>query len=241
MAAWLNEASLRQTRRGSVGCGFSTLRREMHTARCVSLPRLDMFGNDVALALHRRKPCIKDSRAYGVDGYQSPHCGLRQTRFMSGLGKVSNRVGPASACSGKAMRRGLSDAWCGWLRLPHLVSRPAELIENANGDPVETRVTCRTCGYCVFPSRACCLGPMPVRNGTKPIKIRDRRLEPAPTCCTSSDSVSHARHALTRRTKCCPTWITDHAITCRLRGDIKARGSQPSPHATERVAAERGA
>jgi transposase len=71
--------------------------------------------------------------------------------------------------------------WSRWLRLPHIEAGAAELVANEQGRTVEVRVKCRTAGKVTLPRLPCCLGPMLLKNGTKTIQVRDRRVEPVPT------------------------------------------------------------
>lgn len=68
-----------------------------------------------------------------------------------------------------------------WLRLDHLKAiGEGELIKDADGTTVEFRIPCRS-DTTIFPARVCCTAPYPLKNGTKTIRYRDRRIEDVPT------------------------------------------------------------
>src|SRR4051794_34239999 len=107
-----------------------------------------------------------------------------------------------------------------WLRLPHLQASPAEVIHDAEGNLVEVRVHCRSVGGLYLPQPPRCPMADLVKNGTKVLQVRDRRIEPAPTWL----------HIPRQRFKCrgrgkptyepLPDVDETHAITRRLRDDI---------------------
>lgn len=107
-----------------------------------------------------------------------------------------------------------------WLRLPHLVAEEPEVIRGSTGEVLEVVVRCRTNGKPVFPNAVCCLAPTLLRNGTKTIRVRDRRLEPAPTWLL----IARQRF----RCKSCGATIYEempdvddrHYVTRRLKEDI---------------------
>ncbi|MFV0387106.1 hypothetical protein [Paracoccus sp. (in: a-proteobacteria)] len=66
-----------------------------------------------------------------------------------------------------------------WLRLEHLqAAGDGELVRDENGTPIEFRVPCRSKGGPILPERVCCTAPLRLKNGTKTIRYRDRRIEP---------------------------------------------------------------
>lgn len=106
-----------------------------------------------------------------------------------------------------------------WLRLSHLQGEPPELVES-DGKLVEVRIQCRTNGPAVLPVHGCCLLPQLLKNGTKKVRVRDRRIEPAPTWLVI--------HRQRFRCKSCggtvyeelPDVDDHHYITRRLKEDI---------------------
>lgn len=68
------------------------------------------------------------------------------------------------------------------LRLEHLQAvGDGELVRDESGTAIEFRVPCRSKGKPILPERVCCTAPLPLKNGTKTIRYRDRRIEPVPT------------------------------------------------------------
>jgi hypothetical protein len=65
-----------------------------------------------------------------------------------------------------------------WLRLPDFDASDPELVHDVAGNLVEVLVPVRPIKE-MYPF--CCLAPKRVKNGTKKVRYRDRRLEPAPT------------------------------------------------------------
>lgn len=69
-----------------------------------------------------------------------------------------------------------------WLRLEHLqAAGDGELVRDGSGTAIEFRVPCRSKGKPILPDKVCCTAPLPLKNGTKTIRYRDRRIEPVPT------------------------------------------------------------
>ena len=67
-----------------------------------------------------------------------------------------------------------------WLRLPHLQADEPQIVRSDDGEIAEVLIACRTKGQHEIPE-VCCTAPRWLKNGTKTIRVRDRRLEPAPT------------------------------------------------------------
>lgn len=65
-----------------------------------------------------------------------------------------------------------------WLRLPGFEANEPELVHDANGNLVEVLVHVRPVDA-TYP--VCCLAQKLVKNGSKQVRYRDRRMEPAPT------------------------------------------------------------
>jgi len=107
-----------------------------------------------------------------------------------------------------------------WLRLPHLSAEEPEIIKDNAGRLVEVTVRCRTRGEPALPVNACCLAPLLLRNGTKKVRVRDRRIEPAPTWLVI--------HRQRFRCKSCGGTVYEelpdvddrHYITRRLKDDL---------------------
>ena len=107
-----------------------------------------------------------------------------------------------------------------WLRLPHLSAEEPEIIKDNAGRLVEVTVRCRTRGEPALPVNACCLAPLLLRNGTKKVRVRDRRIEPAPTWLVI--------HRQRYRCKSCGGTVYEelpdvddrHYITRRLKDDL---------------------
>ena len=106
-----------------------------------------------------------------------------------------------------------------WLRLPHLQADEPQIVRSDDGEIAEVLITCRTKGAHEIPE-VCCTAPRWLKNGTKTIRVRDRRLEPAPTWlliqrqrfkCTTCNRTLYER---------LPDVDDDHYVTRRLREDI---------------------
>lgn len=104
-----------------------------------------------------------------------------------------------------------------WLRLPDFDASDPELVYDDAGNLTEVLVQVRPVKE-AYPF--CCLAPKRIRNGTKKVRYRDRRLEPAPTwlvverqrvTCKSCDATLYQEvpHVDDRR-----------YVTERLRDDI---------------------
>lgn len=107
-----------------------------------------------------------------------------------------------------------------WLRLPHLDAEEPEIIRDKAGTIAEVVVRCRTRGNPALPVNACCLAPMLLRNGTKPIRVRDRRIEPAPTWLVISRQRFKCKTCGGTVYEELPDVDDDHYVTRRLKDDL---------------------
>jgi transposase len=110
--------------------------------------------------------------------------------------------------------------WSNWLRLPYLQAAEAEDIYGADGRIAEVQVRCRSIGGPFLPHPPCCLERDLVRNGTKVLVVRDRRIEPAPTWLHISRQRFKCRQCGRTTYEILPDVDETHAITRRLRDDI---------------------
>ncbi|WP_419827684.1 ISL3 family transposase [Sphingomonas sp.] len=104
-----------------------------------------------------------------------------------------------------------------WLRLPLFeVGRP-KLVHDDQGDLAEVLVHCA-------PTRLdidlCCLARKLVKNGTKQVRYRDRRIEPAPTWLVVSRQRYKCQSCGSTLYQKVPHVDDDHYITERLKNDI---------------------
>lgn len=107
-----------------------------------------------------------------------------------------------------------------WLRLQHLQAEEPQLITGDDGFLEEVQVTCRTRGAPVLPTRPCCAAPVLLRNGTKTIKVRDRRIEPAPTWLLIQRQRFKCKTCGATSYELLPDVDDDHYITGRFKDDL---------------------
>lgn len=107
-----------------------------------------------------------------------------------------------------------------WLRLPHLGAEEPEVIRGSTGEVLEVVVRCRTNGKPVFPAAVCCLAPALLRNGTKTIRVRDRRIEPAPTWLLVARQRFRCKSCGATIYEDMPDVDDKHYVTRRLKEDI---------------------
>lgn len=107
-----------------------------------------------------------------------------------------------------------------WLRLKALEGGDAKEVRDGDGKLVEIVIPCRSKGDPRLPAHGCCIDPRLKKNGTKTIRVRDRRLEPAPTWleikrqrfkCDSCDGTVY---------EILPDVADDHMVTNRLKVEI---------------------
>lgn len=64
-----------------------------------------------------------------------------------------------------------------WLHLEHIqAAGDGELVRDENGTAIEFRAPCRSNGGQILPEMVFCTAPLPLKNGTKTIRYRDRRI-----------------------------------------------------------------
>lgn len=105
-----------------------------------------------------------------------------------------------------------------WLRLPDFDASDPELVHDAAGNLVEVLVPVRPIKE-MYPF--CCLAPKRVKNGTKKVRYRDRRIEPAPTWLVVQRQRVTCKTCDATLYQDVPHVDDDHYITERLRDDLR--------------------
>ncbi|MGK2285085.1 ISL3 family transposase [Pedomonas sp. V897] len=106
-----------------------------------------------------------------------------------------------------------------WLRLAHLEGETPQLIHH-EGKLIEVRIDCRTKGPPAIPVNGCCLIPELLKNGTKKVRVRDRRIEPVPTWLVIHRQRFRCRNCGSTVYEELPDVDDHHYVTRRLKEDI---------------------
>lgn len=104
-----------------------------------------------------------------------------------------------------------------WLRLPDFEASDPELVHD-DGHLVEVLVHVKPV-VTTYP--ICCLAPKIVKNGTKTVRYRDRRIEPAPTWLVVKRQRAKCQTCDATLYQQIPHVDDDHYITERLRDDLR--------------------
>jgi transposase len=103
-----------------------------------------------------------------------------------------------------------------WLRIPGIVPGDINLIHE-DGRLVEVDIPCEL----ATDLPACCPEPLLVRNGSKVVRYRDRRLEPAPTWLSVRRQRGKCKACKATLYQPVPGVDDHHYITERLRDDLR--------------------
>ncbi|HEX7854459.1 MAG TPA: ISL3 family transposase [Sphingobium sp.] len=103
-----------------------------------------------------------------------------------------------------------------WLRLPGIEAAIPTLIHDDNGNLTDVTIDCRaTAAYNI-----CCLAQKLVSNGTKAVRYRDRRIEPAPTWLIFRRQRKRCLSCGATLYQAIPGMDDRHRMTARFRQDI---------------------
>lgn len=110
-----------------------------------------------------------------------------------------------------------------WLRLSGFEAKEPQLISDAAGNLTEVLVHVRPVDD-VYP--VCCLAQKLVKNGSKTVRYRDRRIEPAPTWLVVRRQRMRCRSCDSTLYQAVPHVDDKHYVTERLARDLALSGSK---------------
>lgn len=129
-----------------------------------------------------------------------------------------------------------------WLRLPGFEAKEPELKHDDAGNLIEVLVPVRPVDD-VYP--VCCLAQKLVKNGSKSVRYRDRRIEPAPTWLVVRRQRMRCRSCDSTLYQAVPHVDDRHYVTERLARDLALSGAKRgfrdavAMHAVEETLARR--